>query len=92
MVRLPGTTCLISHILVNPAKSSLAIISGTPIDIQGVHSRKAKDNSTTSSPKKLTCYYCKGEHMVKDCIKLAKEKSWDKQKDTDMAKHYKNKI
>ena len=44
------------------------------------------------SPRKLTCYYCEGEHMVKNCIKLAKEKSRDKQKDTDMAKHYKNKI
>ena len=30
--------------------------------------------------------------MVKDCIKLTKEKYRDKQKDTDMAKHYKNKI
>ena len=30
--------------------------------------------------------------MVKDCIKLAKEKSRGKQKDTDTAKHYKNKI
>ena len=30
--------------------------------------------------------------MVKDCIKLAKEKSRDRQKDTDMAKHYKNEI
>ena len=44
------------------------------------------------SPRKLTCYYCEGEHMVKDCIKLAKEKFRDKQKDTDMVKHYKNKI
>ena len=26
-------------------------------------------------PKKFTCYYCEGEHMVKDYIKLAKEKS-----------------
>ena len=30
--------------------------------------------------------------MVKDCIKLAKEMSRDKHKDTDAAKHYKNKI
>ena len=30
--------------------------------------------------------------MIKDCIKLAKEKSRDKQKGTDVAKHYKNKI
>ena len=38
------------------------------------------------------CYYCEGEHLVKDCFKLAKEKSRDKQKDTDVAKHYQNKI
>ena len=44
------------------------------------------------SPRKLTCYYCEGKHMVKDSVKLAEEKSRDKQKDTDMAKHYKNKI
>ena len=44
------------------------------------------------SPKKLTCYYCQGEHMVKDCIKLAKEKSRDKQKDTNVARCYKKKI
>ena len=30
--------------------------------------------------------------MVKDCIKLAKEKSRDKQEDTDVARHYKKKI
>ena len=44
------------------------------------------------SPRKLTCYYCEWEDMVKECIKLAKEKSRDKHKDTDMAKLYKNKI
>ena len=44
------------------------------------------------SPRNLTSYYCEGEHMVKDCIKLAKEKSRDKQKGTDVAKHCKNKI
>ena len=44
------------------------------------------------SPRKLTHYYCEGEHLAKDCVKLAKEKSRNKQKDTDMAKHYKNKI
>ena len=42
------------------------------------------------SPRKLTCYYCMGEHMVKDCVKLAKEKYRGKQK--EMAKHYRNKI
>ena len=44
------------------------------------------------SSRKLTCYYCEEEHMVKDCVKLAKEKLRDKQKDTDMAEHYKNKF
>ena len=44
------------------------------------------------SPKMLTCYYCEGEHMVKHCIKLAKEKSREKQKDIEMAKQYKKKI
>ena len=44
------------------------------------------------SSRKLTCYYCEGEYMVKDCTKLAKEKSRDKQKDKDVVKHYKNKI
>ena len=38
------------------------------------------------------CYYCEGKYLVKDCIKLAKEKSRDKQKDIDMARHYKNKL
>ena len=30
--------------------------------------------------------------MVKDYIKLAKKKSRDEQKDTDVARHYKNKL
>ena len=30
--------------------------------------------------------------MVKDCIKLAKEKSREKEKDTDVARHYKKKL
>ena len=33
-----------------------------------------------------------GEHLIKDCVKLAKEKSQDKQKDTDLARCYKNKL
>ena len=43
------------------------------------------------SPKKIVCFYCDGEHLIKDCVKLAKEKSWDKQKDTEVARQYKNK-
>ena len=48
-VRPPDKTCLICHIMVNPTKHGSVIILGTPIDIQRVHSRKAKDNSTTST-------------------------------------------
>ena len=29
-------------------------------------------------PKKVVCYYYDGEHLIKDCVKLAKKKSWDK--------------
>ena len=25
-------------------------------------------------PKNILCYYCDGEHLIKDCVKLAKEK------------------
>ena len=35
--------------MVSPTQCSLIILSGTPIDIQGVHSRKAQDNSTTNT-------------------------------------------
>ena len=38
------------------------------------------------------CYYCEGEHLIKDCVKLVKEESWDKQKDTEVARQYKNKL
>ena len=30
--------------------------------------------------------------MIKDCVKLVKEKSWDKQKDTEVARQSKNKL
>ena len=43
-------------------------------------------------PKKMVYYYCEGQHLIKDCVKLAKEKSWDKQKDTEMARWYKIKL
>ena len=40
-------------------------------------------------PKKILCYYCDGEHLIKDCVKMAKEKSQDKQKDTEVTRWYK---
>ena len=38
------------------------------------------------------CYYSEGEHLIKDCVKFAKEESWDKQKDTEVARWCKNKV
>ena len=43
------------------------------------------------SPRKIWCYYCDGKLLIKDCVKLAKEKSQDKQ-DTEVARQYKNKL
>ena len=40
----------------------------------------------------MVCYYCEGEYLIKDCVKLARKKFQDKQKDTDMARCYKNKF
>ena len=44
-----------------------------------------------NGPKKKTCYYREYKHKIKDCIKLAKERAKDKERDTDIAKQYKNK-
>ena len=33
-----------------------------------------------------------GEHLIKDCVKLANEKSQDKQEDTEMVRWYKRKL
>ena len=93
MVRPPGTTGLISQILVNPTQCGLILLSKTPIDIRGVHSRKAQDNSTTNTILGSLCATTvRWKHLVKDCVKLAKEKSRDKQKNTDMARFYKKKL
>ena len=43
-------------------------------------------------PKKIVCYYCEGEHLIKYCVKLAKEKSKEQQKDTEVARQYKSKL
>ena len=40
--------------------------------------------------KKIVCYFCKGEHLIKDCVMLAKEKFQEKQKDTEVVQQYKN--
>ena len=43
-------------------------------------------------PKKILCYNCEGEHLIKDCVKLAKEMFQDKQKDAEVSRWYKNKL
>ena len=52
--------------------------------------RKSPEQQTYKhGPKKIVWYYCQGEHLIKDCVKLAKEKSQDKQRDTEVARWYK---
>ena len=64
MVGPPGIhTHLIGHIMVNPAKGHSVIISGTPTDNQGAHSRKAKDNSIKSTvPRSIPITYERRAH------------------------------
>ena len=59
---------------------------------RGLFRKSPGQQAYKHGPIKLVCYYCEGEHLIKDCVKLSKEKSWDKQKDTDVARHYKNKL
>ena len=42
--------------------------------------------------KNLSCYYCEGEHKIKDCVKCTKDRSKNKQRDSNVAKQYKNKL
>ena len=49
MVKPTSTASMIGQIVINPTLCGLVIISETPIDIRGVHSGKAQDNSSTST-------------------------------------------
>ena len=40
----------------------------------------------------MKCYYCEGEHCVKDCKKFTRDKAKYKLKTTDLAKKYKNRF
>ena len=42
--------------------------------------------------RKLVCYYCKGEHHIRDCEKFTKDRSKYKLKTADHAKKYKDKF
>ena len=59
---------------------------------KGPFTERPRTTALKHGPRKLTCYYCEGEHKVKNCVKLAREKSKDKQRDTDVTKHYKSKL
>ena len=81
------------QIIINPAQNSFTILSEKTICSQGVCLGKAQGQPAYKcSPKKLLCYYCEGEHLIKDSFKLAKERSQDKQKDTEVDQQYKNKL
>ena len=40
----------------------------------------------------MECYYCEGEHHVKDCKKYTRDKAKYKLKTVDLAKKYKSKF
>ena len=42
--------------------------------------------------RKLMCYYCKGEHHIRDCKKFTKDKAKYKLRTMDLAKKYKDKF
>ena len=85
------TTHLISHIMVNPAKHSSVIILWTPTDNQGVYPGKAKDNSTTGTVLgSLPATSVRESTWSRTASSLQRKSPGTK--DTDVAKHYKNKI
>ena len=59
---------------------------------RGLFRKSPGQQAYKHTPKKIVCYYCEGEHLIKECVKLAKEYSWEKQKDTEVARLYKNKL
>ena len=42
--------------------------------------------------RKMKCYYCEGEHWIKDCEKFTRDKAKYKLKTADLAKKYKSKF
>ena len=40
----------------------------------------------------MKCYYCEGEHHIRDCDKFTKDKAKYKLKTVDLAKKYKSKF
>ena len=83
---------LTAQIIINPAQCSFIIVSGKTISGKEVHLGKGQDSQPTSTV--LRKYYATTVRgaLKKDCVKLAKEKSRDKQKNTEVARQYKNKL
>ena len=56
----------------------------------------ANPNQSSYHPKqgqrKMKCYYCEGEHHIRDCKKFTKDKAKYKLKTVDLAKKYKDKF
>ena len=42
--------------------------------------------------RKLKCYFCEGEHSVRDCKKITKDRAKYKLKTVDLTKKYKDKF
>ena len=59
---------------------------------RGPYRKSLEQPDYKHGPKKIMYYYCKGEHLIRHCVKLAKEKSWEMQKDAQVARWYKIKL
>ena len=56
------------------------------------HKDQSKQPYSICGSRKLECYYCQGEHLVRDCERFSKDNVKYKLKTADIAKKYKDKI
>ena len=56
------------------------------------HKDQGKPQYNTHGPRELECYYCQGEHLVRDCEKFNENKVRYRFKTADLAKNYEDKI
>ena len=83
---------LTAQIIINPAQLLHNSFRENNKQPRGPFRKSQGQPANKHGPRKILCYYCEGEHLIKDCVKLAKEKSRDKQKDIEVARQYKNKL
>ena len=56
------------------------------------HHRDPSSYQHNQGQRKMNCYYCEGDHCIKDCKNFSRDKAKYKMKTTDLIKKYKNKF